>query len=37
MSSVSTRWAQFFHAHPARVDVLYWADPYPNVLYAGCE
>lgn len=36
-SSVSTRWAQFFQAFPERVDILYWADPYPNVLYAGSE
>ena len=35
--SVSTRWAQFFHYSPARVDILYWADPYPNLLFAGSE
>lgn len=36
-SSVGTRWAQFFHSFPERVDILYWADPYPNVLYLGTE
>jgi hypothetical protein len=29
-SSVSTRC-------PERVDILFWADPYPNVLYLGTE
>ncbi len=36
-SSVSTRWAQFFHPFPDRVDLLYWADPYPNILHLGTE
>jgi hypothetical protein len=35
--SVGTRWAQFFHHFPARVDILYWADPYPNLLFLGTE
>ncbi len=34
-SSVSTRWSQFFFYHPENVDILYWNDNYPNVLYAG--
>lgn len=36
-SSVSTRWSQFFHGSPATLDILFWADPYPNVLYLGTE
>jgi len=36
-SSVSTRWAQFFHAFPATLDVVYWGDAYPNVLFAGVD
>jgi hypothetical protein len=36
-SSVSTRWAQFFHPFPATLDVAYWADPYPNVLSVGSD
>lgn len=36
-SSVNTRWSQFFHRSPATVDIAYWADPYPNVLYVGAE
>ena len=36
-SSVSTRWSQFFNRFPAQVDILYWADPYPNVLYFGSQ
>ena len=36
-SSVSTRWAQFFQSFPQRTDILYWADPYPNVLFLGTE
>ena len=35
--SASPRWAQFFHAFPERVDVLFWADPYPNQLLLGTE
>ncbi len=34
-SSVSTRWAQFFHFHPEQIDVAYWADSYPNVTHVG--
>jgi len=34
-SSVSTRWSQFFHFHPENMDILYWADAYPNVLLVG--
>jgi hypothetical protein len=36
-SSVSTRWAQFFHPFPATLDIAYWADPYPNVLSVGSD
>jgi hypothetical protein len=36
-SSVSTRWAQFFHSFPATLDIAYWADPYPNILYVGSD
>ena len=36
-SSVSTRWAQFFHPFPATLDIAYWADPYPNLLYVGSD
>jgi hypothetical protein len=34
-SSVSTRWSQFFHFFPLTVDILFWSDAYPNVLYVG--
>lgn len=36
-SSVGVRWAQFFHTAPTQLDVIYWADPYPNILYFGTE
>lgn len=36
-SSVNTRWSQFFCAFPNTIDVAYWNDIYPNVLYAGSE
>ena len=36
-SSVNTRWSQFFHHQPAMLDIAYWSDPYPNVLYVGSE
>ena len=36
-SSVSTRWAQFFHPFPATLDIAYWADAYPNILYVGSD
>jgi hypothetical protein len=36
-SSVSTRWAQFFQAFSQTVDVAYWADASPNVLYIGTD
>jgi hypothetical protein len=36
-SSVSTRWAQYFQTFPGRVDIIYWADAYPNTLYAGTD
>lgn len=36
-SSVSTRWAQFFHPFPATLDIAYWTDPYPNLLYVGSD
>jgi hypothetical protein len=34
-SSVSTRWAQFFHFFPDVVDIVYWHDAYPNTLFSG--
>jgi hypothetical protein len=34
-SSVGTRWSQFFNLFSSTVDILYWSDDYPNVLYAG--
>ena len=36
-SSVNARWSQFFHHYPATLDVAYWNDNYPNVLYTGTE
>jgi hypothetical protein len=36
-SSVTTRWAQFFQAYPETLDVAFWADPYPNLLYVGID
>jgi hypothetical protein len=36
-SSVSTRWAQFFQSFPQTLDVAFWADVYPNMLYVGTD
>ncbi len=36
-SSVNTRWSQYFYNAPTVVDIAYWADPYPNILYVGSE
>lgn len=36
-SSVTTRWAQFFHHYPLTLDVAYWNDSYPNTLFIGTE
>lgn len=36
-SSVSTRWAQFHHAHPDSLDVVYWDQNYPNFAYYGFD
>ncbi|MBI5533340.1 MAG: hypothetical protein HY898_11525 [Deltaproteobacteria bacterium] len=36
-SSVTTRWSQFFHYLPTTLDVGYWANDYPNVLWIGSE
>lgn len=36
-SSVNTRWSQFNHHYPNTLDIIYWNDAYPNVLYAGTE
>ncbi len=36
-SSVSTRWAQFFHAFPQTIDIAYWADSSPNILFVGTD
>jgi hypothetical protein len=36
-SSVNVRWAQFFNSFPNTIDLAYWNDNYPNVLYAGTD
>ena len=36
-SSVNVRWAQFFFAFPNTIDLAYWNDAYPNILYAGTD
>lgn len=36
-SSVNTRWSQYFYNHPTYLDVIYWADPYPNNFYYGVD
>jgi hypothetical protein len=36
-SSVNVRWSQFFFAFPNTIDLAYWNDTYPNVLYAGTD
>jgi len=36
-SSVNTRWSQFFYHYPSMLDIAYWNDSYPNVLYIGSE
>jgi hypothetical protein len=36
-SSVNVRWSQFFCNFPSTIDIAYWNDQYPNVLYAGSE
>ncbi|MEO7911883.1 MAG: sialidase family protein [Roseiflexaceae bacterium] len=36
-SSVNVRWSQFFFAFPNTIDLAYWNDNYPNVLYAGTD
>jgi hypothetical protein len=36
-SSATTRWAQFFHTFPQTIDIAYWADAYPNILYIGTD
>ncbi len=36
-SSVNTRWSQHFHSAPTILDIAYWDDAYPNVLYVGSE
>lgn len=35
--SVNTRWSQFNHHFPHTLDIAYWNDQYPNVLYAGTQ
>ncbi len=32
-SSVNARWAQFFNPYPALLDLAWWSDSYPNVLW----
>lgn len=34
-SSVATRWSQYHYSSPTTIDVAYWDDNYPNVLYVG--
>ena len=36
-SSINVRWAQFFFAFPNTIDLAYWNDNYPNLLYAGTD
>jgi hypothetical protein len=36
-SSVTTRWAQFFQSFPQTLDIAYWADPYPNLMYVSTD
>jgi hypothetical protein len=36
-SSVNVRWSQFFCSFPNTIDLAYWNDNYPNILYAGSE
>jgi hypothetical protein len=36
-SSVGTRWAQYHFTNPNYVDVAYWDEAYPNVLYTGTD
>jgi len=36
-ASVSTRWSQYFHRYPLTLDVVYWDQNYPNVLYYGAD
>ena len=36
-SSVNVRWSQFFFAFPNTIDLAYWNNVYPNVLYAGTD
>ena len=36
-SSVNTRWSQYFHHSPTLLDIAYWDDAYPNILYVGSE
>lgn len=36
-SSVNTRWSQYFYHAPTAVDIAYWDDAYPNLLYVGSE
>ena len=34
-SSVSVRWSQYFHAFPDTLDIVYWNDNYPNIMFIG--
>ena len=36
-SSINVRWAQYFFAFPNTIDLAYWNDGYPNLLYAGTD
>jgi hypothetical protein len=36
-SSINVRWAQFHHYYPSTIDLIYWDDNYPNMLFAGTQ
>jgi hypothetical protein len=36
-ASLSTRWSQYFQRFPLILDVVYWDENYPNVLYYGAD
>lgn len=36
-SSINVRWSQFFCSFPNTIDLAYWNDTYPNVLYSGTD
>ncbi len=36
-SSVNVRWSQNFNNFPNTIDIVYWGDAYPNLLFAGSQ